>query len=142
MQSNGYILEVDQAHQANAIISQDLQLSQSYAPSQSNTFDVNGPLHTPYGDYGNKWCASGSAGTSVSDQVQIQMLNLLHGSLPVRSDEMGAPSFLNHLHSSDLSSGSLGMVKPKGWLKLGAPLKWGILVRKDVAARRMAESCT
>lgn len=70
------------------------------------------------------------------------MLNLLNGSHPVLNDEMRAASLLSHLQSSDLSAGSLGMVKPKGWRKLGAPLKWGILVRKDVAARRMAESCT
>ncbi|KAJ8623307.1 hypothetical protein MRB53_031836 [Persea americana] len=151
MQSDSFnMLEVDQPHQEHSIISQDLQLSQAFAPSQSNTLDMNDSFYVPYGAYGNRWFESGSAGTSASDRhflgncnyPQVQMLNLLNGSHPVLNDEMRAASLLSHLQSSDLSAGSLGMVKPKGWRKLGAPLKWGILVRKDVAARRMAESCT
>lgn len=150
MQSDSFnMIEVDQPHLEHSIIPQDLQLSQAFAPSQSNTLDMNDSFHVPYGAYGNRWCESGSAGTNASDRhflgncnyPQVQMLNLLNP-FPVLNDEMGAASLLSHLHSSDLSAGSLGMVKPKGWRKLGAPLKWGILVRKDVAARRMAESCT
>ncbi|XP_058076586.1 calmodulin-binding protein 60 B-like isoform X2 [Magnolia sinica] len=128
---------------------QDLQLGQPLPPFQDNSFSIANLLPGPYVNYGNSWSASGSAGTTAAADGQLlgwdysQKLNLFNGSYQVSGNEMAPSSFLNLSPLNDLGVHMSGNCKVnKGWRKLGAPLKWGVLVRKNVAARRMAGFCS
>lgn len=127
---------------------QDLQLTQQFALTGSNVLNMNDLSHVPHEDYGNEWSASGLlAGTIVPDKhlpgecSQVQPLNWLSGSLPVLGEETVASGFPNHATLPGLDFPVSGNCSAKQWRKLGAPLKWSILVRKGMTPKRMAEFC-
>ncbi|KAL5996306.1 hypothetical protein ACLOJK_026382 [Asimina triloba] len=116
-------------------VNHDLQLSQPLFPNNSlNIVDILQGLHT---NFGNSRSARGLTGTSACHDEQLLPWD---ESLQLSDADIGSSGFLNP--STDLGIQVSGNYKVnKGWRKLGAPLKWGVLVRKHVAAKRTEGLC-
>ncbi|XP_042514428.1 calmodulin-binding protein 60 D-like isoform X7 [Macadamia integrifolia] len=121
-------------------------------PIQRNSFNMNDSCIGPYVKDGNEWAPGGplvpavSAGHLAGDDIsQVQWQGLFPvdtswgqgNGMFVDSSEEANMGLLSSL--PDLSVQIPRTCKPNmGWFKLRAAIKWGISVRRDVAARRRA----
>uniref|UniRef100_A0A5B7AKZ3 Calmodulin-binding protein 60 D n=1 Tax=Davidia involucrata TaxID=16924 RepID=A0A5B7AKZ3_DAVIN len=127
--------EVEDSSQLEVHLAQSFLPTHIFTPTLRNSFVLRNSFSGHY-SAGNCWTPSGSLGPLVQaghlaadDASQVETSSWL----PSNEAEFGIassfPNFGIHLSKNG---------KPKaGWCKIRAALKWGISVRRDVAAKRM-----
>ncbi|KAF8387781.1 hypothetical protein HHK36_026436 [Tetracentron sinense] len=114
-----------------------------FAPIQRNSFKMRYSCTVPYENYGNDWSPTGSldpvmpGGQATDDKFQVQMPGWGQGSgLFLAPSDAGIGLFYSlpnlRVHISKSAKPNMG------WFKLRAAIKWGISVRRAVAAKRLA----
>ena len=128
----------------------DLHPLQHFTPYERNTFSMTSPLPAYVNDGGEGVSGGSSSAVMTGENFPVDdFISQFSSWIPVAAtygegndvflapgNEMGI-GLLSSL--SELRGGINRDCKPSiGWFKLRAALKWGISVRKDVAARRRA----